>query len=56
MLLIKELNEFEAMPGDQLPELMIVALPNDHTARNQTGYPTPRAMVADNDYALGQDC
>ncbi len=42
-------------PGDKLPELMIVALPNDHTAGVRPGSPTPRAMVADNDYALGQD-
>jgi YVTN family beta-propeller protein len=52
--LIKELHEFEAMPGDKLPELMIVALPNDHTAGVRPGYPTPRAMVADNDAALGK--
>ena len=53
-VLIKELNDYEAMPGDKLPELMIVALPNDHTAGIRPGYPTPRAMVADNDYALGK--
>lgn len=53
-ILIKELNEYEAMPGDRLPELMIVALPNDHTAGVRPGYPTPRAMVADNDAALGK--
>ena len=35
--LIKELNDYEAMEGDQLPELMIIALPNDHTAGTQTG-------------------
>lgn len=52
--LIKELNDFSELPGDQLPELMIVALPNDHTAGIKPGYPTPRAMVADNDYALGR--
>jgi YVTN family beta-propeller protein len=51
---IKELHDFEAMAGDQLPELMIVALPNDHTAGVRPGYPTPRAMVADNDLALGR--
>jgi hypothetical protein len=33
---------------------MIIALPNDHTAGTRPGYPTPRAMVADNDLALGQ--
>ncbi|HCU20259.1 MAG: hypothetical protein A2X05_10895 [Bacteroidetes bacterium GWE2_41_25] len=53
-ILIKELNEYESMEGDQLPELMIVALPNDHTAGTRPGYPTPRAMVADNDLALGR--
>jgi YVTN family beta-propeller protein len=53
-VLIKELRDYEAMAGDQLPELMIVALPNDHTAGVRPGYPTPRAMVADNDAALGK--
>lgn len=52
--LIKELNNFEAEPGDKLPELMIIALPNDHTAGMRPGSPTPRAMVADNDVALGR--
>ncbi|MCX6321760.1 MAG: bifunctional YncE family protein/alkaline phosphatase family protein, partial [Bacteroidia bacterium] len=51
---IKELNSFEAREGDQLPELMIIALPNDHTGGTRPGLPTPRAMVADNDLALGQ--
>jgi hypothetical protein len=51
---IRELKEFEAMEGDQLPELMIMALPNDHTAGTRPGYPTPRAFVADNDLALGR--
>lgn len=52
--LIKELNDYDAMTGDQLPELMVVALPNDHTGGTRPGVPTPRAMVADNDYALGR--
>jgi YVTN family beta-propeller protein len=52
--LIKELQDYERMPGDRLPELMIIALPNDHTAGVRPGYPTPRAMVADNDAALGR--
>jgi YVTN family beta-propeller protein len=51
---IKELKDYESMEGDQLPELMIMALPNDHTAGTRPDYPTPRAMVADNDLALGQ--
>jgi YVTN family beta-propeller protein len=52
--LIRELTDYEKMPGDRLPELLIVALPNDHTAGIRPGYPTPRAMVADNDAALGR--
>ena len=52
--LINELYSFEAMEGDQLPELMVVALPNDHTNGTRPGSPTPRAFVADNDYALGR--
>jgi YVTN family beta-propeller protein len=51
---VKELNDFEKMPGDQLPELMVMALPEDHTQGSREGFPTPRAMVADNDLALGK--
>jgi YVTN family beta-propeller protein len=51
---IAELKDYEAMEGDQWPELSIIALPNDHTAGTSPGFPTPRAMVADNDVALGQ--
>jgi hypothetical protein len=51
---IEELNHYEQMEGDQWPELSIIALPNDHTAGTAPGFPTPRAMVADNDLALGQ--
>ena len=51
---IDELNQYEKLDGDQWPELIILALPNDHTAGTRPGFPTPRAMVADNDLALGQ--
>ncbi len=51
---IQELKEYENQDGDQWPELIIIALPNDHTAGTRPGFPTPRAMVADNDVALGQ--
>src|SRR6058998_2527337 len=37
-----------------VPALMIVWLPNDHTAATRPGFPTPKAMVADNDLALGR--
>ena len=51
---IGELKAFEKAKGDALPNLTIIALPDDHTAGTAPGHPTPRAMVADNDYALGQ--
>ncbi len=51
---IKELNDYERMEGDQWPELLILALPNDHTGGTRPGLPTPHAQVADNDLALGQ--
>ncbi len=51
---IKELRSCEKMEGDHWPQLMILALPSDHTAGMREGYPTPRAMVADNDLALGR--
>ena len=37
-----------------MPSLMIVRLPNDHTAGARAGAPTPHAYMADNDLALGR--
>ncbi|MDQ2752980.1 MAG: alkaline phosphatase family protein [Bacteroidota bacterium] len=51
---INEWKEYENKQGDNLPDLMIVSLPNDHTAGTSPDFPTPRAMVADNDLALGR--
>ncbi len=51
---IQELKAFENEKGDHFPDLSIIALPDDHTAGTAPGFPTPRAMVADNDYALGR--
>lgn len=51
---IKEWKTYENQAADPMPNLMIVALPNDHTAGTAPGYPTPGAMVADNDLALGR--
>ena len=39
---------------DTMPSLMIVRLPNDHTAGARAGAPTPQAYMADNDLALGR--
>ena len=38
----------------RFPDLVFVWLPRDHTYGRRPGKPTPRAMVADNDLALGQ--
>ncbi len=51
---IDEMNAYDKMEGDQWPELMVMALSNDHTSGTRPGVPTPRAFVADNDAALGQ--
>lgn len=48
----REFSRFEA--EGILPQLNIIHLPNDHTCGTRVGYPTPRAMVADNDLALGR--
>jgi hypothetical protein len=49
---IAELQEFET--SGNLPALMIMLLPNDHTAGTSPNKPTPAAMVADNDLAFGR--
>src|SRR5262249_5088905 len=49
---IKELAAYEQ--GGDLPALSIVRLGNDHTAGTRPGYPTPSAMIAENDLALGR--
>jgi YVTN family beta-propeller protein len=49
------LDEFgQHVAAGQMPALEIMALPNDHTAGAQAGMPSPKAMVADNDLALGR--
>src|SRR5262249_42579108 len=45
-------RKFEA--DGNLPALSIVRLPNDHTSGLSAGSPTPRAMIAENDQALGR--
>lgn len=49
---IKELKQFEQ--SGNLPNLIIICLPNDHTSGTSEGAPTPAAQVADNDLAFGQ--
>jgi hypothetical protein len=49
---VKELKNFEQTGN--LPNLVIIWLPNDHTSGTKVNSPTPRAQVADNDLAVGQ--
>ncbi len=49
---LEEFREFEE--NGNLPRLSIFHLPNDHTAGTRARMPTPRAMIAENDAALGR--
>src|SRR5512141_342100 len=49
---LREFQEFER--SGSMPALEIMRLPNDHTSGASAGAPTPRALVADNDLALGR--
>jgi hypothetical protein len=49
---VAELRRFET-EGD-MPRLQVLRLPNDHTSGTTAGKPTPTAMVAENDAALGR--
>ncbi len=49
---IDKLKQYEAR--GEMPQLTILRLPNDHTAGTRPEKPTPVAMVADNDLALGR--
>lgn len=49
---IKDLREFEAK--GEMPNFILICLPNDHTSGTKADAPTPAAQVADNDLAFGQ--
>ena len=49
---LTEFNGF--VQNGNLPQLSILHLGNDHTQGTTPGAPTPRAMIADNDLALGR--
>jgi YVTN family beta-propeller protein len=51
-LFLEEFRAFERK--GELPNLIVMSLPCDHTNGTRPGWPTPRAMVADNDLALGR--
>jgi DNA-binding beta-propeller fold protein YncE len=55
------LNEFQSFvearksgKGSELPQFVLLYLPDDHTAGKTPGAPSPAASVADNDLALGR--
>lgn len=50
--IIEELKQFEAQGN--LPQLIIICLPNDHTSGTAANCPTPAACMADNDLAFGR--
>jgi hypothetical protein len=48
-------KEFSAQDTtDQVPAFSIIRMGNDHTNGTRPGTPTPRAMVAENDLAIGR--
>jgi hypothetical protein len=49
---IEQLQGYEK--GGDLPRFIVIRLPNDHTSGLKAGKPSPTAMVADNDLALGR--
>jgi DNA-binding beta-propeller fold protein YncE len=55
---LNEFNRFvegrKTASGEQLPNYVMLRLPNDHTAGTRPGFPTPVAEVADNDLAVGR--
>lgn len=51
-LFLDELKNYEAKGS--MPNLIYLFLPCDHTNGTRAGSPTPKAMVADNDLALGR--
>jgi DNA-binding beta-propeller fold protein YncE len=51
-IFIREYEQFSK--ADKIPDLMIMSLPCDHGEGLDPKYPTPRAMMADNDRALGR--
>ena len=48
---LEELSEFETK--GEMPKLIVLRLGNDHTSGTRPGAPTPTAMVAENDLAVG---
>jgi hypothetical protein len=56
---LREFKEYDANydspdPNKRLPNYIVMSMPEDHTAGTSPGAYTPQAMVANNDFAIGQ--
>lgn len=56
---LREFKDYEANydsldPEKRLPNYIVMSMPEDHTRGTTPGANTPQAMVANNDYAIGQ--
>ena len=53
---LREFEEFVRGKGtkNELPQFILLYLPDDHTGGTRPGKPTPQASVADNDLAVGR--
>ena len=56
---LRELKGYETNydspdPNKRLPNYIVMSMPEDHTAGTSPGAYTPQAMVANNDFAIGQ--
>jgi hypothetical protein len=53
---LREFDEFVKARGTahELPQFILLYLPDDHTSGTRPGHPTPQASVADNDLAVGR--
>jgi len=53
---LREFGEFVKAKGSskELPQFILLYLPDDHTGGTRPGKPTPQASVADNDLAVGR--
>ena len=51
-IFLRRLAEYEQ--NNDLPRLVMILLPQDHTSGTSPDFPTPRAMNADNDLAVGR--
>lgn len=56
---LREFKEYEANydnpnPEKRFPNFVVMSMPEDHTHGTEPGSYTPQAMVANNDYAIGQ--